>query len=84
MLDDDHSIQDLRDQIAKHRYQLDRLEAKLADATARLSCEESMSRVEAEHPASGEDRRWPLSLDEYKRYGRQMILPTIGIDGRTT
>ena len=24
---------------------------------------------------------WPLDLDEYKRYGRQMVLPEIGLQG---
>lgn len=24
---------------------------------------------------------WPLTSDEYKRYGRQMILPAVGIEG---
>ena len=26
-------------------------------------------------------RKWPLELEEYKRYGRQMIVPNIGIQG---
>lgn len=26
---------------------------------------------------------WPLSDDEYKRYGRQMIVPHMGIQGKT-
>jgi len=28
------------------------------------------------------DRRWPLEGDEYKRYGRQLILPEIGLHGQ--
>ncbi|KAE9381236.1 molybdenum cofactor synthesis protein [Stipitochalara longipes BDJ] len=27
-------------------------------------------------------RKWPLELEEYKRYGRQMIVPNIGIQGQ--
>lgn len=27
------------------------------------------------------DRKWPLDLDEYTRYGRQMILPSVGLQG---
>jgi adenylyltransferase and sulfurtransferase len=26
-------------------------------------------------------RSWPLQADEYRRYGRQMILPNIGLQG---
>lgn len=26
----------------------------------------------------------PLDLDEYKRYGRQMIVPSIGLEGQAT
>ncbi|KAI9644025.1 Urmylation protein [Ciborinia camelliae] len=28
------------------------------------------------------DSKWPMSLEEYKRYGRQMIVPNIGIEGQ--
>lgn len=27
-------------------------------------------------------RRWPLETNEYKRYGRQLIMPEIGLQGR--
>jgi adenylyltransferase/sulfurtransferase len=29
----------------------------------------------------GSETKWPLSSEEYKRYGRQMIVPSIGIQG---
>src|SRR4051794_24324466 len=28
------------------------------------------------------DNKWPLTADEYLRYGRQMIVPSIGIQGQ--
>lgn len=28
--------------------------------------------------------KWPLSSEEYKRYGRQMIVPNIGIQGNSS
>ncbi len=28
--------------------------------------------------------KWPLSSEEYKRYGRQMIIPNIGIQGNSS
>jgi adenylyltransferase/sulfurtransferase len=27
------------------------------------------------------ERRWPLEKNEYKRYGRQLILPEVGLQG---
>jgi adenylyltransferase/sulfurtransferase len=27
-------------------------------------------------------RRWPLEPNEYKRYGRQLIMPEVGLQGR--
>lgn len=30
------------------------------------------------------DRKWDLELDEYQRYGRQLILPEIGLDGASS
>lgn len=31
---------------------------------------------------SQREQKFPLSLDEYARYGRQMIVPQFGIEGR--
>jgi adenylyltransferase/sulfurtransferase len=44
--------------------------------------------LEQEHAASeaidgiSHERRWPLDKHEYKRYGRQLIMPEIGLQGR--
>lgn len=32
--------------------------------------------------ASPKAKRWPLEKNEYKRYGRQLIMPEIGLQGR--
>lgn len=32
--------------------------------------------------ATLEGYKWPMALNEYKRYGRQMIVPDIGLEGR--
>jgi adenylyltransferase/sulfurtransferase len=43
--------------------------------------------LEQEHaalePAPGDstERRWPLEKNEYKRYGRQLIMPEVGLQG---
>ena len=29
------------------------------------------------------ETKWPLDADEYRRYGRQMIIPEIGLEGDT-
>ena len=41
--------------------------------------------ISAEQPTAGKDEendwRWPLDAEEYRRYGRQMIMPEIGLEG---
>jgi adenylyltransferase/sulfurtransferase len=42
--------------------------------------------LEQEHAAreakeESHDKRWPLEKNEYKRYGRQLIMPEIGLRG---
>ena len=41
---------------------------------------ESLQCNDQEKPATA-DWKWPLAADEYSRYGRQMILPEIGLQG---
>lgn len=38
-----------------------------------------LSQAEEAPPAS--KRRWPLEPNEYKRYGRQLIMPEVGLQG---
>lgn len=33
------------------------------------------------HNTNNEPRRWPLEKGEYRRYGRQMIVPEVGLQG---
>jgi adenylyltransferase/sulfurtransferase len=40
--------------------------------------EQDILENEAGHPP---ERRWPLDPHEYKRYGRQLIMPEIGLRG---
>lgn len=43
----------------------------------------SVAGVAGSHDTTTPDsRNWPLSAEEYKRYGRQMIMPDIGLDGK--
>lgn len=55
---------------------------------------EELAKVETRGPRHGraeerpdeleslKDSKWPLTAEEYLRYGRQMIVPSIGIQGR--
>ena len=38
--------------------------------------------ISTEHGLSEEPQTWPLHAEEYTRYGRQMIMPEIGLEGR--
>ena len=42
--------------------------------------------LDQEHPVASNDLndagRWPLKANEYKRYGRQLIMPEIGLQGQ--
>jgi adenylyltransferase/sulfurtransferase len=45
--------------------------------------EQEHAALEAANSVSTE-RRWPLEKNEYKRYGRQLIMPEIGLQGEST
>jgi adenylyltransferase/sulfurtransferase len=64
----------LRAQIIATEIQLDSLKRQLTEIEEKES--NTQNDVEPSHPS-----KWPLSQEEYKRYGRQMIVPGIGIQG---
>ena len=67
----------LRCQIADLESQLDDLKRRLAaagDGAAALT-------RPSEPAQSSSDWKWPLEAEEYKRYGRQMIMPEVGLQG---
>jgi multidrug resistance efflux pump len=76
------SAEALRRQISETEAQLQRLKAQLAQVEADgpvhwgngLSFSDEADNVIAE-------QKWPLSAEEYRRYGRQMIVPSLGIQG---
>ncbi|KAH6671376.1 molybdenum cofactor synthesis protein-like protein [Halenospora varia] len=61
-------LRSLKDQLA-------RVEAQAHDATRSV-----VEEPEKRSPVT--QRKWPLSQEEYKRYGRQMIVPNVGIQGQ--
>lgn len=70
----------LRTQIAATEAQLEGLKRDLANAEAAAKSEAGSTGK----PHKGQDdtgNRWPLLPEEYKRYGRQMIVPQIGLQG---
>lgn len=76
------SAQALRKQIQATEAQLQKLKDTLAqveasDATQRLHDLELGGSPVTEVKGN----KWPLLEEEYKRYGRQMIVPSIGIQG---
>lgn len=70
------SAESLRKQISETETQLKSLREKLAA----LEASHPSNSLKIEEPVT----KWPLSPEEYKRYGRQMIVPSIGIQGELT
>lgn len=69
----------LRQLILATELRLEKLKNELADVERRSSpnrLTEGQDELE-----SLKDSKWPLTPDEYLRYGRQMIVPSIGIQG---
>lgn len=66
-----NKVQVLKEQIAATEKDLVRLKEQL------VSLEENKSKGEDETKTS----KWPLTPEEYLRYGRQMIVPSIGMEG---
>lgn len=70
----------LRQLILATELRLENLKNELAEVERRGS----PNRLTGEGPDELEnlkDNKWPLTPEEYLRYGRQMIVPSIGIQG---
>lgn len=74
---------ELRKQIAATEKQLHELKAELKSVEVQDDVNVSVENKEASIPEDDLKARskWPLSSEEYKRYGRQMIVPNFGIHG---
>lgn len=75
------SAQQLREQIAQAEEELRGLREQLAQAEANEQDQEAQTTAAS---ANGSAWKWPLKAEEYDRYGRQLILPKIGIQGQIT
>lgn len=51
-------------------------ESELADLKSQLALAESSRRAEED---TAQPWKWPLSQEDYDRYGRQMIVPNFGL-----
>ena len=72
----------LRAQISATEEQLAGLRRDLANAEQAQSESATTTTAGNEHnDRNGQARRWPLLQEEYKRYGRQMIVSQVGLKG---
>jgi hypothetical protein len=74
----------LRKQIAATEEELKRLKAQLASVEAHdgtNAVKKSLQGLEVDDASPVTHGKWPLSAEEYKRYGRQMIVPSVEIQG---
>lgn len=82
-------IQGLEDELISVKRQLADAEAvELSQASQPIgpsTATPTDADMSAAQPTPGKneanDWRWPLDADEYRRYGRQMIMPEIGLEG---
>ncbi|PGH05842.1 hypothetical protein AJ79_06684 [Helicocarpus griseus UAMH5409] len=78
----------LQQQIATAEAQLAQLKAQLEQTERQIAAENAVSsRVKEDNKRDGERtrfpvRKYPLEQDEYRRYGRQMIVEQMGIEGQ--
>ena len=78
------SAEALRKQIQATETKLFSLKAQLAQVEAvpvPTQKIENLSVVDGGLVTQNGERKWPLLPEEYKRYGRQMIVPSVGIQG---
>ncbi|KAL4947378.1 hypothetical protein BDW69DRAFT_117878 [Aspergillus filifer] len=86
MVDLDAKCASLRTEIAAAETQLAKLKRELQDAeeTAR-TCETQNATATTTTTAEADTQKnstWPLLQEEYRRYGRQMIVPQVGLQGQ--
>ncbi|KAG9243129.1 molybdenum cofactor synthesis protein-like protein [Calycina marina] len=64
------------------RKQISETEESLRKLKAQLHQFEFQEKSDSAKTVSLDEHKWPLSAEEYKRYGRQMIVPSVGIQGQ--
>ncbi|RHZ63576.1 HesA/MoeB/ThiF family protein [Aspergillus thermomutatus] len=75
----------LRAQIAATEAQLAGLKRELEmaeQAAADVKAQDTARTIATDKRSDNGTRKWPLLSEEYKRYGRQMIVPQLGLPGQ--
>ncbi|KAI9053573.1 hypothetical protein LZ554_002527 [Drepanopeziza brunnea f. sp. 'monogermtubi'] len=75
------SIHSLREKISDTENELKRLREQLASLEAQDGIAD-LGLNEGRNVTEESNSKWPLEEGEYKRYGRQMIVPSVGIQGQ--
>ncbi|KAB8302070.1 hypothetical protein EYC80_005521 [Monilinia laxa] len=73
-------IADTENELARLKLQLSTIEEKADEP--KESKEPDTTGSNTDGLVTHDDSKWPMNLDEYKRYGRQMIVPDIGVEGQ--
>ncbi|KAJ0420945.1 hypothetical protein BJY00DRAFT_312613 [Aspergillus carlsbadensis] len=82
MEDLDDKCASLRSEIAATEAQLAKLKRELQEAEESARVSSSTNNAQPTTSGSRPERIWPLLEEEYRRYGRQMIVPQVGLQGQ--
>lgn len=74
-------MENIDSKCASLRAQIAATESQLSALKQKLEAAEKLRGVQSEPSIDHHERKWPLSAEEYKRYGRQMIVSQIGLQG---
>lgn len=80
MESENDEAQALRQLILATELRLENLKEELAEVETR-GPHHGRDEERPDELESLKDSKWPLTAEEYLRYGRQMIVPSIGIQG---
>ncbi|EED18770.1 molybdenum cofactor biosynthetic protein (CnxF), putative [Talaromyces stipitatus ATCC 10500] len=75
-------MEDIDTKCTAIRAQITATESQLAALKEELEAAERLRGASAPTSSKHSERKWPLSAEEYQRYGRQMIVSQIGLPGQ--
>ncbi|KAL2810096.1 hypothetical protein BJX63DRAFT_329866 [Aspergillus granulosus] len=78
----DNKCASLRSEIAATEAQLAKLKRELQEAEESASKSRTTNNIGPKKIQTRPERKWPLVDEEYRRYGRQMIVPQVGLQGQ--
>ena len=74
-------MEDIDTKCASLRTQISATESQLSALKQELEAAEKLRGETVAASSEHSERKWPLSAEEYQRYGRQMIVSQIGLPG---